>query len=210
MNVGRIFPAPNELSLLHNLGRDERITNAGEKQKDFRVELSKAAYKMQSREKESDAPLAADKKESEKEQDAFAVHFSHSAMASRAASRGYLTVNGVEVSLSVRAREEMLAVSREAKAKREEAHLEYVMHNSTDMAKAKRETLAGAYRDMNDATRISSKLSTGGEITPAERQKLMRINPKLYTLSLATRPSASDNGVEAVSPVVTNFASEKE
>lgn len=84
----------------------------------------------------------------------FVIHFSDSAMVSRAVSRGYITVNGVELKLSEETKQQLLKVDEQAKAKREKAYNDYVMQHEMAVAKQQSETWRNAFNNMTDTIDI--------------------------------------------------------
>ena len=88
----------------------------------------------------------------------FVIHFSDSAMVSRAVSRGYITVNGVELKLSEETKQQLLKVDEQAKAEREKAYNDYVMQHEMAVAKQQSETWKNAFGNMTDTVDILEEL----------------------------------------------------
>ena len=63
-------------------------------------------------------------------ENSYIVHFSDSAMVSRAVARGYVTVNGKEVELTEDTKQQLLKTDKEASTAREKAYQDYVMQHS--------------------------------------------------------------------------------
>lgn len=61
----------------------------------------------------------------------FVIHFSDSAMVSRAVSRGYITVNGVDIKLSDEVKKQLTNVNKQAQTDREKAYNKYIMQCRT-------------------------------------------------------------------------------
>ena len=59
-------------------------------------------------------------------ENSYIVHFSDSAMVSRAVARGYVTVNGKEVELTEDTKQQLLKTDKEASTAREKAYQDYV------------------------------------------------------------------------------------
>ena len=72
-------------------------------------------------------------------ENSYIVHFSDSAMVSRAVARGYVTVNGKEVELTEDTKRQLLKVDKEASAAREKAYQDYVMQYEMAVAKQQSE-----------------------------------------------------------------------
>ena len=68
-------------------------------------------------------------------ENSYIVHFSDSAMVSRAVARGYVTVNGSDVELTEDTKRQLLKVDKEASAAREKAYQDYVMQHEMAVAK---------------------------------------------------------------------------
>ena len=72
-------------------------------------------------------------------ENSYIVHFSDSAMVSRAVARGYVTVNGADVELTEDTKRQLLKVDKEASAAREKAYQDYVMQYEMAVAKQQSE-----------------------------------------------------------------------
>ncbi len=59
----------------------------------------------------------------------FIVHFSDSAMVNRAISRGYITVNGIELKLSEETKQKLLKTDKHAESERIKAYNKYVLQH---------------------------------------------------------------------------------
>ena len=97
----------------------------------------------------------------------FIIHFSDSAMVSRAVSRGYITVNGVELKLSEETKQQLLRVDKQAKAEREKAYNDYVMQHEMAVAKQQSETLKKAFGSMTDTVDILEAI-LNTKVTPKQ------------------------------------------
>ena len=60
-------------------------------------------------------------------ENSYIVHFSDSAMVSRAVARGYVTVNGKEVELTEDTKQQLLKTDKEASAAREKAYQDWLI-----------------------------------------------------------------------------------
>lgn len=60
-------------------------------------------------------------------ENSYIVHFSDSAMISRAVARGYVTVNGKEVELTEDTKQQLLKTDKEASAAREKAYQDWLI-----------------------------------------------------------------------------------
>ena len=60
-------------------------------------------------------------------ENSYIVHFSDSAMVSRAVARGYVTVNGADVELTEDTKRQLLKVDKEASAAREKAYQDWLI-----------------------------------------------------------------------------------
>ena len=75
------------------------------------------------------------------------MHFSDSAMVSRAVARGYVTVNGADVELTEDTKRQLLKVDKEASAAREKAYQDYVMQHEMACIRICMSTVSGKYYD---------------------------------------------------------------
>lgn len=87
----------------------------------------------------------------------YVIHFSDSAMVSRAISRGYLTVNGIRINLSDEVKEQLTAVDRQAEADRMPAYNEYVMQHEMAVAKQQGETNPQLYAMAKSAATMAKR-----------------------------------------------------
>lgn len=124
----------------------------------------------------------------------YIIHFSDSAIVSRTISRGYITVNGVNIALSEETKKQLSEIDKKAEADRMQAYNEYVTQHELAVAQQQSETLKKAAEDASRAFEIAAKLSAGEKITGTEAQELMKFNPQLYTMamSIATMAKQSD------------------
>lgn len=117
----------------------------------------------------------------------FVIHFSDSAMVSRAISRGYLTVNGVDIPLSDDLKKQLTEIDKQAQADREAAFYQYTMAHDLAVTKQQSESWANAYKDLADAIEIAAKISAGGKVSSSDLKKLMETSPQLYAMAMATK-----------------------
>lgn len=124
------------------------------------VEISSAAYRRNVTEKKMSATSGKDTLGITKgdTDNSFVIHFSDSAMVSRAVSRGYITVNGVELKLSDETKQQLLKVDEQAKAEREKAYKDYVMQHEMAVAKQQSETWKNAFGNKKDTIDILEEL----------------------------------------------------
>ena len=124
------------------------------------VEISSAAYGRTATEEKMSATSGKDTLGITKgdTDNSFVIHFSDSAMISRAVSRGYITVNGVELKLSEETKQQLLKVDEQAKAEREKAYNDYVMQHEMAVAKQQSETWKNAFGNMADTIDILEEL----------------------------------------------------
>ena len=87
-------------------------------------------------------------------ENSYIVHFSDSAMVSRAVARGYVTVNGADVELTEDNKQQLLKTDKEASAAREKAYHDYVMQHEMAVAKQQGE----AWRTALDGAPDSLKM----------------------------------------------------
>ncbi len=152
------------------------------------LEISSEAYELRNKDEKISATSGKDTlgiTRGDKE-NTFVIHFSDSAMASRAISRGYITVNGVDIELSDEVKKQLINVNKQAQADREKAYNEYIMQHELAVAKQQSEALSKAYGDMSEAFEIAAKISKGGKVLSQEAKKLMETNPDLYAMAMAT------------------------
>lgn len=103
----------------------------------------------------------------------FVIHFSDSAMVSRAVSRGYITVNGVELKLSEETKQQLLKVDKQAKAEREKAYNDYVMQHEMAVAKQQSETWKKAFGSMTDTVDILDEI-LGTKAIPKQYENALK------------------------------------
>lgn len=87
-------------------------------------------------------------------ENSYIVHFSDSAMVSRAVARGYVTVNGTDIELTKDTKQQLLKVDKEASAAREKAYYDYVMQHEVAVAKQQSETLVKALAEVPESFKI--------------------------------------------------------
>ncbi len=117
----------------------------------------------------------------------YVIHFSDSAMVSRAISRGYLTVNGVDLPLSDDMKKQLTEIDRQAQADREAAFNQRSLAHNLAVSKQQSDAWASAYNDLEDAIEIAAKISSGGKVSSSDLKKLMETSPQLYAMAIATK-----------------------
>ena len=115
----------------------------------------------------------------------FIIHFSDSAMVSRTVSRGYITVNGIDVELSDEVKKQMTEVDKQAESDRENAYNKYVIQHELAVAKQQSEAWKKVYSDLYEAIEIAAKISNGEQVSSEEMKKLIETDPKLYAMAKA-------------------------
>ncbi|QIB70073.1 hypothetical protein Ami103574_12555 [Aminipila butyrica] len=111
------------------------------------VEISAEAYGRKENSKEPSATSGKDTLGITKGsgEDSYVVHFSDSAMVSRAVSRGYITVNGTDIPLTDEVKAQLTAVDKQAQADREVAYNKYIMQHEMAVAKQQAEAWKHAF-----------------------------------------------------------------
>lgn len=99
----------------------------------------------------------------------FIVHFADSAMINRAVSRGYITVNGIELKLSEETKQKLLMTDKQAEAERIKAYNEYVHQHEMAVAKQQSEALRNAFKKTSDEVRNLLEIIIQGQ---PEKQKM--------------------------------------
>lgn len=169
------------------------------------IEISDDAYKVQQEEKISATSgkdvLGITKNTKENK---YIIHFTDSAMVNRAVSRGYITINGVNIELSNDAKKKLLETDKEAEKNRMDAYNNYVMQHELAVAQQQSETWKKAMEDTAEAFMIAAKLSSGAQITSNEAQKLIKIDPQLYAMSVCTSALSNQSN-----KTVSNSATQK-
>lgn len=107
----------------------------------------------------------------------FIVHFADSAMVNRAVSRGYITVNGINIQLSEDIKNKLLEIDKKAETDRMSAFNNYVMQHELAVARQQSEAWKKVAKDELDAFEIAAKISSGRPITTGEAQKLLKYDP---------------------------------
>ena len=190
MNVRQIYGnLQNTNTLAKSVNQYDNIKVGLKKEKIDSVEISDTAYERNAAEERMTATSGKDMLGITKgdKDNSFVIHFSDSAMVSRAVSRGYITVNGMELQLSEETKQQLLKVDEQAKAEREKAYKEYVMQHEMAVAKQQSETLKKAFGNMSDAVAIAARVSNGGKVSSEELRKLMETNPQLYMMAQSTK-----------------------
>ena len=105
-------------------------------------------------------------------QNSYIVHFSDSAMVSRAVARGYVTVNGADVELTEDTKRQLLKVDKEASAAREKAYQDYVMQHEMAVAKQQSEAWRKALDGVPDSLRMLLEINNTENVPEySEKQK---------------------------------------
>ena len=190
MNVNQIYCNRQNASTLAMSGNQSNNIKVGlKKGKRDSVEISATAYERSAAEEKMTATSGKDTLGITKgdKDNSFVIHFSDSAMVSRAVSRGYITVNGMELQLSEETKQQLLNADKQAKAEREKSYKEYVMQHEMAVAKQQSETLKKAFVNMADTVGIATRVSNGGKVSSDELRKLMETNPQLYMMAQSTK-----------------------
>lgn len=164
------------------------------RQKDV-VEISSEAYEIQEKVEQMNAASGKDTLGITKgdKENTYIIHFSDSAMVSRAISRGYITVNGVNIELTDETKKQLSEIDKKAESDRMQAYNEYVMQHELAVAQQQSESWKKAAEDASKAFEIAAKLSGGGKITSTEAQELMKFNPQLYAMAMSTATMAKQS-----------------
>ena len=105
-------------------------------------------------------------------ENSYIVHFSDSAMVSRAVARGYVTVNGKEVELTEDTKQQLLKTDKEASAAREKAYQDYVMQYEMAVAKQQSEAWRKAIDGVPDSLRMLLEINNTENVPEySEKQK---------------------------------------
>ena len=105
-------------------------------------------------------------------ENSYIVHFSDSAMVSRAVARGYVTVNGADVELTEDTKRQLLKVDKEASAAREKAYQDYVMQYEMAVAKQQSEAWRKAIDGVPDSLRMLLEINNTENVPEySEKQK---------------------------------------
>ena len=139
----------------------------------------------------------------------FVIHFSDSAMVSRAISRGYLTVNGVDIQLSDDLKKQLAEIDKQAQTDREAAFYQSTMAHDLAVTKQQSEAWANAYKDLAEAIEIASKISAGGKVSSSDLKKLMETSPQLYAMAMATKTIAESQEKQTETEITENEETSK-
>ena len=93
----------------------------------------------------------------------YVIHFSDSAMVSRAVSRGYITVNGKNIELSEETKQKLKRTDEQAKTAREKAYNEYVMQHEMAVAKQQSEAWKKALGELPEGLKMLLEVNTEGD-----------------------------------------------
>ncbi len=206
MNINPVvsngYNRTNTISMQKALDRYKETYRSVSKNRDS-LEISTEAYELRNNDEKMSATSGKDTLGITKgdKENTFVIHFSDSAMVSRAVSRGYITVNGVDIKLSDEVKKQLTNVNKQAQADREKAYNKYIMQHEMAVAKQQSEALSKAYGDMSEAFEIAAKISKGGKVSSEEAKKLMEKNPGLYAMAMAasamSRKRAEQSGIES-------------
>lgn len=149
------------------------------------LEISAEAYQAQSEDEKMTASSGNDALGITRgsREDAYVIHFSDSAMVSRAVSRGYITVNGIRIDLSEEVKNQLTEMDKQAQADRERAYNEYILQHELAVAQQQGETLKKLSEDVSKALEIAAQISRGGKVSHTDEQMLMEFNPQLYAMA---------------------------
>ncbi len=164
------------------------------------LEISSEAYELWNYDEKISATSGKDTlgiTRGEKE-NTFVIHFSDSAMVRRAISRGYITVNGVDIVLSEEVKKRLDNVNKQAQADREKAYNEYIMQHELAVAKQQGEAWSKAYKVMSEALEIAAKISKGGKVSSQEAKKLLETAPDLYAMAMASAAISENRAKESI------------
>lgn len=159
------------------------------------LEISSEAYEAQTESKELSATSGKDMLgiTSGSDKNTFVIHFSDSAMVSRAISRGYITVNGTRIDLSDETKQELAEVDKKAETDRMRAFNEYVMQHELAVAKQQSESWEKAFQEYSKVIEIMGKMAKGGKLTSEEAKLLMSCNPQMYAMAMSSASSTKQN-----------------
>lgn len=144
-----------------------------------------------------------------KKENSFVIHFSDSAMVSRAISRGYLTVNGVDIQLSDDLKKQLTEIDKQAQADREAAFYQSTIAHDLAVSKQQSEAWANAYKDLAEAIEIAAKISAGGKVSSSDLKKLMETSPQLYAMAMAAKMMAKSQEKQTETEMTDNEETSK-
>lgn len=123
------------------------------------VEISAKAYQMQENRPKISATSGKDTLGITKgsSADSYVVHFSDSAMVSRAVSRGVITVNGTDIPLTDEVKKQLTAIDKQAQVDQEAAYNKYVMEHEMAVAKQQAEAWKHAFDVPDDLLLLLGK-----------------------------------------------------
>ncbi len=113
-----------------------------------------------------------------KDENTFVVDFEHLANVSRAVSRGYITVNGVDIELSDETKTKMMDVAKAADEKSEAAFMSMIAKYNIDIAEQQAEVWKHAF-DTPDSIRILFGLDKE-DVTNRTEERNSTPDPKDY------------------------------
>lgn len=119
-----------------------------------------------------------------KADDQFIVHFSDSAMVSRAVTRGYIEVNGVHIDLSDKIKKQLLSTDEIAEKDRMNAFEQYWTQYDAAVAKQQSEALSKEAKDLARLMETASKIMSGKKVSRSELTNLMKKAPELYAMAI--------------------------
>lgn len=158
------------------------------------IEISLEAYEMQTKDGQMHASSGKDALGISKGagEGSYVIHFSDSAMVSRTIARGYVTVNGIEISLSDEVKKQLAAVDKRAQADRETAYNQYIMEHEIAVAQQQGKARTKANKDMAEAIKIAARIMKGEKVSSAEMKKLMEVSPQLYAMAMELKNMADE------------------
>ncbi len=122
-----------------------------------------------------------------KDGNSFIVHFTDSAMVSRAVSRGYITVNGHKIELSGETKKKLTETDKAAEAQRMQVFIKRNMEHDMKVAKQQSATWELYFREQAKALKAQMKLSKGENLTPEELKNLLENDLQGYLMVIAVR-----------------------
>ncbi len=175
------------------------------------LDISKEAYKTPVSDETMSATSGKDSLGITKGEKAnsFVIHFSDSAMVSRTISRGYLTVNGVDIQLSDDLKKQLTEIDKQAQADREAAFYQTTIAHDLAVTKQQSEAWASAYKDLAEAIEIAAKISAGGKVSSTDLKKLMETSPQLYAMAMAAKAMAESQEKQTETEITGNEETSK-
>jgi len=179
MNVDYVinndYKRTNTISGQKTLDRCKETYRSVSKKMDS-LEISSEAYELQNNNEKISATSGKDILGITRgnKADNFVIHFSDSAIVNRTISRGYIMVNGMNIELSDKMKEQLTNVNKQAQADREKAYNKYIVQHELSVAKQQSETWKKAFEDAPDILEILEKILKEDRISSKEAKKLMK------------------------------------